>query len=80
VRTFLIIRLFLRRYCRFQTRARRFSAGVMITASHNPPEYNGFKVFTSKGEALDYESKLLDGPIARKPVRPSEKAGGFEAV
>jgi phosphoglucosamine mutase len=57
----------------FQTRARRFSAGVMITASHNPPEYNGFKVFTSQGEALDYESKLLDGPIARKPVRPSEK-------
>ena len=57
----------------FQTRAGKFSGGVMITASHNPSEYNGFKVFTSKGEALDDESKLLDAPIKRKPVRPSER-------
>ncbi len=57
----------------FQTRARKFSAGVMITASHNPAEYNGFKVFTSDGEALDDESKILDDSISGKPKRPSER-------
>jgi phosphoglucosamine mutase len=30
----------------------------MITASHNPPEYNGFKVFNKSGEALDDETRL----------------------
>lgn len=42
----------------YETRALKRSAGVMITASHNPPEYNGFKVFNKQGEALDDETRL----------------------
>lgn len=33
----------------FAIRAHKSMAGVMVTASHNPPEYNGYKVFWSDG-------------------------------
>jgi len=37
----------------FLTREIRADAGVMITASHNPPEYNGIKLFNKDGMAYD---------------------------
>jgi len=33
----------------FMVKNTPYSAGIMITASHNPPEYNGFKVVDSDG-------------------------------
>lgn len=32
---------------------RKFAAGVMITASHNPPQYNGIKLLNPDGSAFD---------------------------
>ncbi|MCX8181620.1 MAG: hypothetical protein N3D12_00715 [Candidatus Methanomethyliaceae archaeon] len=43
--------------------SRLFSGGVAITASHNPPEYNGIKIFNNRGASvttLFYERLLSD--------------------
>jgi len=40
----------------------RFDGGAMITASHNPPEYNGVKIIEADGtEMSDEEIILLEG-------------------
>ncbi len=41
----------------YLTRSVGADAGLMITASHNPPQYNGIKVFDSEGLAYDEEKQ-----------------------
>lgn len=41
----------------YVTRATRSRAGVMVTASHNPPEYNGIKFFGADGMAFTEEQE-----------------------
>ena len=39
-----------------------FSGGIMISASHNPPEYNGIKIFDSNGTKIikEFENKIQE--------------------
>lgn len=57
----------------YLTRTQHFVAGVMISASHNPFEDNGIKVFDHSGYKLpDAEEELLEGELLRiygtKPI------------
>jgi len=36
----------------FLIKKERLSSGIMISASHNPPEYNGIKIFDHNGQKL----------------------------
>lgn len=60
----------------FITCSMRADAGIVISASHNPYEYNGIKIFASDGFKLPDETEkymedlILSGEIERLP-RPS---------
>ena len=42
----------------FLIRKYNFSSGLMISASHNPPEYNGIKIFDSNGNKLQKTQEI----------------------
>ena len=49
-------------------------AGVMVTASHNPPEYNGFKVFC-RGTTLHTDQIRELGRLMERPPDPPAARG-----
>ncbi|MEJ5229847.1 MAG: phospho-sugar mutase [Pseudothermotoga sp.] len=53
----------------FAIRQMKLKAGIVITASHNPPQYNGFKVYTQDGVQAtplytDRISSFFDKPLS----------------
>ena len=44
----------------FLIKQENLSSGIMISASHNPPEYNGIKIFDHNGQKItkNFENKI----------------------
>lgn len=52
---------------------RKFDCGLMITASHNPPEYNGIKLWNPDGLAFNTEQMTeIEDTILNKEVEYSD--------
>jgi phosphoglucosamine mutase len=67
----------------YLTRALRLSAGIVISASHNPYEDNGIKFFSGDGAKLPDETEFeieraLDEPLACEPSAKLGKARRME--
>lgn len=55
----------------YTIRKGKYDAGVMITASHNPKEYNGYKVYGSNGgQILEEMAKDVEGEILKVQELP----------
>jgi phosphoglucosamine mutase len=65
----------------FLTRMLNADVGVMITASHNPPEYNGMKIFDADGLAYSEEKqKKIEKIVDREFYSPTEWRNIGEAL
>ena len=63
-------RYILKREVSFAVKSRKLDLGIMITASHNPAEYNGFKIKDSTGGSAGLEiTTEIEKLLGRNPVR-----------
>jgi phosphomannomutase len=66
-------------YVSFEVRRRRCAGGIVITASHNPPEFNGFKVKAYFGGSATPEiTAEIEKHLGVSPVQSASK--GIEIV
>ena len=57
----------------FAVRELKTSAGIMITASHNPPQYNGYKIYGPDGAQLV-------SPSDKKIVAEMQKITSYDSI
>lgn len=63
----------------FTVRKLKTDGGIVITASHNPPEYNGYKVYTSDGtQAVPKYANEITAEIEKLDYFKDIKMMGFE--
>lgn len=64
----------------FAVAHKNFRGGVMITASHNPPQYNGFKLIGEKAVQFNKERGLkeIKELVLKNKIEKSLKAGQVE--
>ena len=61
----------------FATNVLNARSGIMVTGSHNPPDYNGFKMVLA-GEAIYGDAiQALYQSIERDDFRPAAQQGGY---
>ncbi|PLX03269.1 MAG: phosphomannomutase/phosphoglucomutase [Marinilabiliales bacterium] len=61
----------------YSTARHGFDASVMITASHNPKQYNGFKISKTNALPVGYDTGLneLERMVLNDEVKPASKKG-----
>jgi len=65
----------------FVVKSRKLDLGIMITASHNPAEYNGFKIKNSAGGGASQElTREVEGLLGKSPVKDSSLPEPIKAV
>jgi phosphomannomutase len=63
----------------FAVKRRKLHLGIMITASHNPPEFNGFKIKNANGGAADIEvTKSVESLLGASEVKSRRLAEGIK--
>jgi len=65
----------------FVVKSRKLDLGIMITASHNPAEYNGFKIKNAAGGGANQElTREVEGLLGKSPVKDSSLPEPIKAV